>query len=117
MFDPCCTTMMVMTMTKADIQADEDLMAGRADLGDHQPLVEWREHIGAFVIGRTAIFHCPWCGARLPEDIEAARVRAQKEGVWVDCAWDGSVSVTIKGQPTDPEAFFAELREATRGQD
>lgn len=38
----------------------------RSSLPD-APMIEWAEHLGAYSIAQTIIFHCPWCGAALPE--------------------------------------------------
>lgn len=116
MLDPCCTTMRTMTMTQQDLEGDPDLSRGITDLSQWKPLIEWADHVGAFVIGHTVIFHCPWCGTRLPEKVEETLARARRSGIWFDVSADGEVTVTVNGEPADPEAFLAELRASTKDQ-
>jgi len=117
MLDPCCTTMKTMTLTREDLESDPDFSRPGEDLTDWKPLVEWMDHVGGFVIGHTAIFDCPWCGARLPEKFEEALAENRKSGVWIAVAPDGTVTATVKGEPADPDALMAKLRASTEDQD
>ena len=117
MTDRCCTTMHAMTLTQEDLRGDPRLSEG-PDLSGWEPLVEWREDIGIFVIGGIAIFHCPWCGSLLPNNSQETLARARQSGVRMDfAAGGGVVEASIDGVPVDPETFLADLRDLTKDQD
>lgn len=44
----------------------EEAQEARASMPD-APLIDWVEHLSAYSIGHTVIFHCPWCGGALPQ--------------------------------------------------
>ena len=79
MHDPCCSTMKASTITLDDIRGDP-LLSANGIPNEWTPTVEWAEQIGAFVIGHTAIFYCPWCGAKLPDNTEEVMARARAKG-------------------------------------
>lgn len=110
--------MRAMTLSQDDIRRDPEFAEGGVGLGDWTPLVYWSDTTGTMVMGRTAIFHCPWCGARLPDMGEAALAEARRQRSWiaVDEATDKATAWTA-GKPADADALLAELLAATEAQD
>jgi hypothetical protein len=110
---PCCAALQTACMTREDI-LDSDFP--EADPGaDYQPVVEWVDYLRCYSIGHWVILHCPWCGKRLPDPVDALE---KKSGVWVEHHADGRTSATVDGQPVDDaQALLAQLKIDTEGQD
>lgn len=118
MLDPCCSTMRAMTLTREDIRRDPEFAEAGVGLGDWTPLVYWSETTGTMVMGHTAIFHCPWCGARLPDLGEAALAEARRHrGFFAVDPAAGGAEAWAAGRPADADALLAELLAATEAQD
>ena len=114
MRNPCCSTMKASTLTLDDIRRDPDLSADGIP-EDWAPLVEWVDHLGAFVIRHTVIFYCPWCAAKLPDGTDKSLAKARATGVVVEITRDGELKATVEGKPAEA-AFVAELERAAGDQ-
>lgn len=110
----CCTTLEVMSRTPEEYAADPMYDALHAQ--EWSPVVGWNESIGLYVIGSTAIFHCPWCGSSLPNRSEDVLEQARRTGIVIDHSGP-TVVATLAGAPVDPDALMTWLREETRDQD
>lgn len=73
--ETCCATLQTMStppdesvaaLIDRGIVTPEQAQEMRLSLPD-APLIEWVEHLRAYSIGHTVIFHCPWCGGVLPQ--------------------------------------------------
>jgi len=95
----CCTNMESFCRTREEWLA---LMAKMGvDLGrmgePPEPLVKVER--GHYVIRETAIYYCPWCGAKLPT-VSPDDLRKDPKRIVVAVDVDGNV--TIDGEPVPP---------------
>lgn len=108
--ETCCTTFWTYSRTREDLLQDPEV-ARELDLAEWAPLVEWVDHIGAYSIGHAAIFYCPWCGTRLPDNSEDFLAEAKKSGFWVEVDADGQMTASNRGEHVkDVDALIARLR-------
>jgi hypothetical protein len=114
MAEDCCTTMSVLSRTRAEIERALRLDPLASD-PNWEPLVRWDEGIGLNVIASTAIFFCPWCGRQLPNKSDEALAEVAKRVVSVD--WAGDVHAELEGNVVDADDLIAKLRAASGTQD
>lgn len=104
----CCTTMLTMSTPHDELVARlirDGVLTGEeaATLSPMEPLIEWRPHIGMFCIAHVAIFHCPWCGARLPDQPPHAPPSSVTRPMQIFIGPNGKVDAFIDGKPAPAE--------------
>ena len=98
-----------MSLTREALAADPAFEDEPVDLPDWEPLVAWSEGMRAYTMANTVIQYCPWCGALLPEDTEAALAEAEKTGVFISVDWNGTTTARVDGEAVDAAALLREI--------
>lgn len=103
--DTCCAALhsmsapaveKVSTLLDRGVITQQEAQEMRASFAGAQ-MVEWVEHLSAYSIGHTVIFHCPWCGTALPQP----RMPPPGPAGSVFINADGTV-YSDDGKPVDP---------------
>ena len=91
MTQACCATFRSVSNGWPDLPVATDPREDEIALA-HLP-IRWRPHVGVFCLNNMAIFHCPWCGSRLPEKRDAALARAHETGLVIELSAQGAIRV------------------------